>query len=75
MEDLDNSFGKSHIKDKNNNDVNFNRIVSNLNLSSLKQMMEQKQAGPNSLKDNNEAGQPRSENVQGGRSGVVNEQR
>ena len=40
MEDLDNSFGKSYIKDKTNNDVNFNRVVKELNLSSLKQMVE-----------------------------------
>lgn len=44
-------------------------------ISYLKQMMEQKQAGPNSLRDNNAGGQPRNENVQGDRSGKVNEQR
>lgn len=40
MENLDNGFGKSFVKDKNNNDLNFNRIVKELNLSSLKDMME-----------------------------------
>lgn len=40
MENLDNSFGKSYIKDKTNNDINFNRTVSALNLSSLKDTME-----------------------------------
>lgn len=40
MENLDNSFGKCFINDKNNNDLNFNRITKELKLSSLKQMME-----------------------------------
>lgn len=40
MENLDNSFGKSYVMDKTNNDINFNRTVSALNLSSLKDMME-----------------------------------
>lgn len=40
MENLDNSFGKSYIIDKTNNDINFNRTVCSLNLSSLKDMME-----------------------------------
>lgn len=40
MENLDNGFVKSYVKDKNNNDINFNRVVKELNLSSLKQMME-----------------------------------
>ena len=40
MENLDNGFGKSYVKDKNNNDINFNRIVKELNLSSLKDMLE-----------------------------------
>ncbi len=39
MEDLDNSFGKSFVNDKNSG-LNFNRITKELNLSSLKQMME-----------------------------------
>lgn len=40
MENLDNGFGKSYVKDKNNSDLNFNRIVNELNLSSLKDMLE-----------------------------------
>ena len=40
MENLDNGFGKSFVKDKKNNDLNFNRIVKELNLSSLKDMIE-----------------------------------
>ena len=40
MENLDNGFGKSFVKDKNNNDINFNRIVKELKLSSLKDMIE-----------------------------------
>jgi putative transposase len=40
MENLDNSFGKSFVDDKNNFDINFNRIVSALNLSSLKDIMK-----------------------------------
>lgn len=40
MEKLDNSFGKSFVDDKNNFDINFNRIVSALNLSSLKDIMK-----------------------------------
>lgn len=40
MENLDNGFGKSYVKDRNNNDINFNRIVKELNLSSLKDMIE-----------------------------------
>lgn len=39
MEDLDNSFGKSFVNDKTSG-LNFNRITKELNLSSLKQMME-----------------------------------
>jgi hypothetical protein len=39
MEDLNNSFGKSFINDKNSG-LNFNRITKELNLSSLKQMIE-----------------------------------
>ena len=37
MEDLDNSFGKCHVKDKDNEDINYNRKVNFLGLSSLKQ--------------------------------------
>lgn len=40
MENLDNGFGKSFIRNKNNNNINFNRIVKGLNLSSLKDMVE-----------------------------------
>lgn len=40
MEDLDNSFGKSNVKDINNSGINFNRITKELRLSSLKGMME-----------------------------------
>ena len=40
MEDLDNGFGKSFVKDKSNEDVNFNRVVSFLHLSSLKDEVE-----------------------------------
>ena len=40
MEDLTNGFGRSNVKDKNNHNINFNRTVAALNLSSLKQMME-----------------------------------
>lgn len=40
MEDLNNGFGRSHIKDKNNSDINFNRVVKYLNMSSLKQEVE-----------------------------------
>ena len=39
MEDLDNSFGKSFVDDKDSG-LNFNRIPKELKLSSLKQMME-----------------------------------
>ena len=39
MEDLDNSFGKSFVNDKTSG-LNFNRITKELNLSSLKQMVE-----------------------------------
>ena len=37
MEDLDNGFGKSFVKEKNLNDINFNDIVHFLGISSLKQ--------------------------------------
>ena len=40
MEDLDNGFGKCHVKDKENEDINFNRKVRFLGLSSLKQEVE-----------------------------------
>ena len=40
MEDLDGKFGKSYIKDKCYDDLNFNRIVSALRISSLKNEVE-----------------------------------
>ena len=40
MEDLDNSFGSTNVKDVNNSGINFNRITKELRLSSLKGMME-----------------------------------
>ena len=40
MENLDNGFGKSFIKDKNNNDINFNRVVNYLRISNLKSEVE-----------------------------------
>lgn len=40
MENLDNGFGKSYIKDKDNEDINYNRKVKFLGLSSLKQEVE-----------------------------------
>ena len=40
MEDLGNGFGKCHVKDKNNNDINYNRKVKFLGLSSLKNEVE-----------------------------------
>jgi putative transposase len=40
MENLDNGFGKSYVKDGSNEDINFNRVVKFLNISSLKQMVE-----------------------------------
>ena len=40
MEDLDNGFGKCYIKDKVNGDINYNRKVKFLGLSSLKQEVE-----------------------------------
>lgn len=40
MEDLDNGFGKCYVKDKENDDINFNRKVRFLGLSSLKQEVE-----------------------------------
>lgn len=40
MENLDNGFGKSFVKDKNNNDINFNRVVHFLRISNLKDEVE-----------------------------------
>ena len=40
MEDLDNVFGKCYVKDKDNEDINYNRKVKFLGLSSLKQEVE-----------------------------------
>ena len=40
MEDLDNGFGKSYAKDKGNEDINYNRKVKFIGLSSLKQEVE-----------------------------------
>lgn len=40
MEDLDNGFGRSFYKDKNNSDINYNRIIKFLKLSSLKNEVE-----------------------------------
>lgn len=40
MEDLDNGFGKCYIKNKGNEDINYNRKVKFLGLSSLKQEVE-----------------------------------
>ena len=40
MEDLNNGFGKCYVKDKNNEDINYNRKVKFLGLSSLKQEVE-----------------------------------
>ena len=40
MEDLDNGFGKCYVKDKDNEDINYNRKVNFLGLSSLKQEVE-----------------------------------
>ena len=40
MENLDNGFGKSFVKDKNNEDINFNRVVKFLKISSLKDEVE-----------------------------------
>lgn len=40
MEDLDNSFGKCYVKDKDNENINYNRKVKFLGLSSLKQEVE-----------------------------------
>ena len=40
MEDLDNGFGKCYVKDKDNENINYNRKVKFLGLSSLKQEVE-----------------------------------
>jgi transposase len=40
MENLVNGFGKSYVKDTNNEDINFNRIIHFMGISSLKQMVE-----------------------------------
>lgn len=40
MEDLDNGFGKSYVTDKDNENINYNRKVKFLGLSSLKQEVE-----------------------------------
>lgn len=40
MEDLDNGFGKCYVKDKDNEDINFNRKVKFLGISSLKNEVE-----------------------------------
>ena len=40
MENLNNGFGKCYIKDSNNEDINYNRNVKFLGLSSLKQEVE-----------------------------------
>lgn len=40
MEDLDNGFGRCFVKDKDNEDINYNRKVKFLGLSSLKDEVE-----------------------------------
>ena len=40
MEDLDNGFGRCFVKDADNSDINYNRKVKFLGLSSLKQEVE-----------------------------------
>lgn len=40
MEELDNGFGKCYVKDSDNEDINYNRKVKFLGLSSLKQEVE-----------------------------------
>ena len=40
MEDLNNEFGKCYVKDGDNEDINYNRKVKFLGLSSLKQEVE-----------------------------------
>ena len=40
MEDLDNGFGRCYVKDKDNEDINYNRKIKFLGLSSLKDEVE-----------------------------------
>ena len=40
MEDLDNGFGRCYVSDKDNDDINYNRKVKFLGLSSLKNEVE-----------------------------------
>lgn len=40
MEDLNNGFGKCYIKDKDNDNINYNRKIMFLGISSLKQEVE-----------------------------------
>ena len=40
MENLDNGFGKCYVKDKDNEDINYNRKVKFLKISSLKNEVE-----------------------------------
>lgn len=40
MENLDNGFGRCYVKDKDNEDINYNRKVKFLSLGSLKQEVE-----------------------------------
>ena len=40
LKQLDNGFGKCYVKDKDNEDINYNRKVKFLGLSSLKQEVE-----------------------------------
>lgn len=40
MEDLDNGFGKCYVKDKDNEDINYNRKVKFIGLINLKQEVE-----------------------------------
>ena len=40
MEDLDNGFGKCYVKDSDNEDINYNRKVKFLGISTLKQEVE-----------------------------------
>jgi putative transposase len=40
MEDLNNGFGKCYVKDSNNENINYNRKVKFIGISSLKQEVE-----------------------------------
>ena len=40
MENLNNGFGKSFVKDKTNDDINFNRVIKFLKISNLKDEFE-----------------------------------